>query len=98
MTRISDLLQKFDLDTAEFAYIRWLGDRKGIKQITKSWDRVVVDREEDLKQWVIPVRTLLGRSRVVFGFFNNHYAGHAPASLEMFLRLMDSEKQPEPVF
>ncbi len=98
MTRISELLQKFDLDTAEFAYIRWLGDRKGIEQITKSWDRVVVDREEDLKQWVIPVRTLLGRNRVVFGFFNNHYAGHAPASLEMFLRLMNSERQPESVF
>ncbi len=98
MPNIGELWRKFDLDTAQFAYIRWLGDRKGIEQITKSWDRVVIDRESDLKQWVFPIRNLLGRQRVVFGFFNNHYAGHAPASLEMFLRLMNSKNETEPAF
>jgi uncharacterized protein YecE (DUF72 family) len=98
MPRIGELLRKFDLDTAEFAYIRWLGDRKGIEEITKSWDVVVVDREENLKQWVKPVKDLLGRRRAVYGFFNNHYSGHAPASLEMFLRLLGSECEPRSVF
>jgi len=88
MPPIDQLFGKQDVETADFVYIRWLGDRKGIEEITTSWDRVVVDREADLQHWVEPVRSFLGKGLQVYGFFNNHYAGHAPASLEMFRRLL----------
>ena len=93
MPPIQQLFGKQQLETADFVYIRWLGDRKGIEEITTSWDRVVVNREADLQQWVKPVQSFLGKSLHVYGFFNNHYAGHAPASLEMFRSLLQNSIQ-----
>jgi len=34
-----------DLITADFTYVRWLGNRKGIEEKTKTWDKVIVDRK-----------------------------------------------------
>jgi uncharacterized protein YecE (DUF72 family) len=93
MPPIDQLLKSHDLDTANFAYIRWLGDRKGIEEITKEWDKVVIDRSADLTRWVLPVRQLLARGRQVYGFFNNHYAGHAPTSLDLFQQLLFFQKE-----
>jgi uncharacterized protein YecE (DUF72 family) len=90
MPPIDQLLKRHDLDTANFAYIRWLGDRKGIEDITKEWDKVVIDRRADLARWVVPVQQLVSRGRQVYSFFNKHYAGHAPASLELFQQLLFS--------
>jgi hypothetical protein len=44
--------QQFDLVTADFAYVRWLGDRKRIEKQTTTWDRTIIDRTSDLKNWV----------------------------------------------
>lgn len=65
-----------DLITAEFAYVRWLGNRKQIETITTTWDRVVVDLAEDLKTWVKFLRDMVTdkRLRKIFAFANNHYA------------------------
>ncbi len=90
MPGIDQILKAGDPLTAPFVYVRWLGDRKGIEEITTRWDAVVVDRLQDLEKWVAPVRSFLGQGKVVYGFFNNHYSGHAPASLEMFRKLMES--------
>jgi hypothetical protein len=38
------IFEKFDPVTTDFAYIRWLGDRKGIERVTKVWNRIIVDR------------------------------------------------------
>jgi uncharacterized protein YecE (DUF72 family) len=88
MPPIDQLLKRHDLDTANFAYVRWPGDRKGIEEITTEWDRVVIDGQADLARWVLPVQQLLARGPQVYGFFNNHYAGHAPAGLELFRQLL----------
>jgi hypothetical protein len=32
--------------------VRWLGDCRGIEEQTKNWDKVIVDRSEDLAEWV----------------------------------------------
>ena len=93
MPPIQQLFGKQQVETADFVYIRWLGDRKGIEEITTSWDRVVVDRKADLQHWVRPVQSFLGKGLRVYGFFNNHYAGHAPASLEMFRSLLQDSDQ-----
>ncbi|RTZ90575.1 MAG: hypothetical protein DSY81_08455 [Bacillota bacterium] len=73
--------------TTDFGYFRFLGDRKAIDQITRTWDRQVVDRRDRLARW-LPVMKQFRESAVeVFGFFNNHYAGHAPATVEDFRSL-----------
>jgi hypothetical protein len=43
---------KFDPITADWTYIRWLGDRKTIEEHTTTWDKVVVDRTSELTSWV----------------------------------------------
>ncbi len=76
-----------DVATADFAYIRWLGDRKGIEARTRSWERTIIDRTADLEEWIPLVRGLLATKTVaeVWGFFNNHFAGHAPDSIRLFI-------------
>jgi uncharacterized protein YecE (DUF72 family) len=43
---------KFDPITAEWTYIRWLGDRKQIEAQTMTWDKTVVDRTQELSSWI----------------------------------------------
>ena len=46
MPRPWERKEDFDLITADFAYVRWLGDRKGIEKMTKNWNKAIVDREQ----------------------------------------------------
>ncbi|HET7224753.1 MAG TPA: DUF72 domain-containing protein [Candidatus Eisenbacteria bacterium] len=70
--------------TAGFLYLRWLGDRREIAR----YDRVVVDRTAELNAWEHDLRRVLPDVREVYGYFNNHWAGHSPASAHaMKLRL-----------
>jgi hypothetical protein len=50
MPRPWELKQKFDLVTADFAYVSWLGDRKGIEKQTMAWDKTVIDRTSDFEK------------------------------------------------
>jgi len=70
--------------TAEFLYLRWLGDRRDIEH----YDRVQIDRGDSFRTWEADVLRTLPQVREVFGYFNNHWAGHSPASAnEMKRRL-----------
>ena len=83
MPRVGEVMDRLDPATADFAYVRWLGDRRGIEKKTKSWDKVIVDRSREMEAWVQALRTLLDRGMTIYGFFNNHYAGHAPGSIAL---------------
>jgi uncharacterized protein YecE (DUF72 family) len=87
-----ELREKFDLLTSDFTYVRWLGDRKGIEQKTKTWDKVIVDRRSDLEEWVRLLKKVAVRGIKLFAFANNHYAGHAPATVKLFRDLWDKSK------
>jgi len=77
----------FDYLTAGFTYVRLLGDRKGIERQTKIWDKIVVDRSSELRSWVDLCHTTVRRGVPTFVYVNNHYAGHAPATVAQFLAL-----------
>jgi uncharacterized protein YecE (DUF72 family) len=87
MPRPVQWFEKFDPITADFTYVRWLGDRKGIEERAKSWDKVIVDRAGDLTEWVKFLKPVHKRRIQILAFANNHYAGHGPATVEMFRRL-----------
>jgi uncharacterized protein YecE (DUF72 family) len=89
MPRPAEVFQRGDPITADFTYIRWLGDRKGIEQRTFVWDRTIVDRTEELREWVRVLKQLQKRGLRIFGFINNHYAGFAPESVELFNELWE---------
>ena len=73
--------------------MRWLGDRKGIEEKTQHWDRIIIDREEEMRIWIAVIRGLLKRGVNVMGFFNNHYAGFGPGSIAMFRKIWESMKE-----
>jgi len=87
MPRPAEWFSRLDPVTADFAYIRWLGDRKGIENITNTWDKVVVDRSKQLAEWVDICDRIKKRGVTIFAYANNHYAGHAPATIALFLDL-----------
>jgi uncharacterized protein YecE (DUF72 family) len=87
MPPVQQLMRQQDVVTADFVYIRWLGDRKAIEAITSKWDRLVLDRRQDTAAWVAVVRELLARHLPVYGFYNNHYAGHSPSSIGLFYEI-----------
>jgi uncharacterized protein YecE (DUF72 family) len=88
-----EMKEKFDMITADFAYVRWLGDRHGIEKITQVWDKTVVDRKDDLKNWVDVLRELIFNKKIwqSFAFANNHYAGHGPATVKQFWELWEKK-------
>ena len=85
---------KFDPITADWTYIRWLGDRQGIEKVTKTWDKVVVDRTAQLTTWVDFCYAIKQRGITIFAYANNHYAGHAPATVAQFLKLWNKKALP----
>jgi uncharacterized protein YecE (DUF72 family) len=91
MPHPNEYFVKGDALTTDFTYIRWLGDRTGIESVSKVWDKTIVDRTPDLREWVRACRNFLNRKIRVFAFANNHYAGHAPATVRLFEDLMKTE-------
>jgi uncharacterized protein YecE (DUF72 family) len=86
---------KFDPVTTEWTYIRWLGDRKGIEAITQTWDKVVVDRAEELSSWVDFCHQIRKRGVTVYAYANNHYQGQGPATISKFIQLWSERALPE---
>ena len=93
MPRPWEIKPTLDLVTADFAYVRWLGDRHGIEKITQEWDKTVIDRKSDLKNWVDVLKELVlsKKIRQLFAFANNHYAGHGPGTVKMFWDLWEKK-------
>ncbi len=84
MPRPAEWFKKFDPITADFTYVRWLGDRKGIEEKTKVWNKTIVDRTGDLSEWAQILGKVHKRKIKIFAYANNHYAGYGPATVETF--------------
>jgi uncharacterized protein YecE (DUF72 family) len=100
MPRPEKLAQKFDPITTDWTYIRWLGDRKGIELQTLKWGKTIVDRTTELRSWVDFCYQIKRRGIMVYGYANNHYAGHGPATIRQFRDLWRQKglpPLPEPI-
>ncbi len=89
MPRPWELKKPLDLVSADFAYVRWLGNRKEIETRTTTWDKTIIDRSDDLTQWVKLCRQLVADRKLkrLFLFGNNHYQGHGPDTVRTFWQL-----------
>ena len=83
----SELFARVDPMAAPFTYVRLLGDRYEVEQITKRWDKVIIDRETELMEWAQQCLRIQRKGKTIYVFANNHYAGHGPATLKVFRRL-----------
>ncbi len=77
-------MPRMDWITADFTVVRWLGRRSDIKH----FDRIQIDRTAELTTWAERVRKFLDDGIDVYGYFNNHFAGHSPASARQFAEMI----------
>jgi uncharacterized protein YecE (DUF72 family) len=86
-----EIFENFDPITADFAYVRLLGDRKGIEKLTTVWNRTIIDRTEELQSWVTVCDKIQKRGIPQYIYANNHYAGFSPATVDLFRSLCNAQ-------
>jgi len=82
-------MPRLDEVTADFAYIRWLGNRR---EFPAGHTRSKKDRTEDLRWWSGDVDRFLEEGKTVFAYANNHYQNHSPSTVEQFLAIRKGEQ------
>lgn len=80
------MLEQIDRPTANFLYVRWMGPDREIT----DYSRVQFDRSEEMRAWSVALRNA-ANTIDIFGFFNNHFAGHSPASARAMQILLGQE-------
>lgn len=81
--RREESIRLTDAPTASFAYLRWLGPRE-----LTDYSRIQIDRTKELNLWAESVSALNGRVSTIYGYFNNHFQGHSPASSNAFKEMI----------
>jgi uncharacterized protein YecE (DUF72 family) len=95
VSRPWEIKEQIDLITADFTYVRLLGDRKAIQQQIGTWNTVIVDRSQERSEWVKFCRPIVRRGIRTYIYCNNHYAGFAPATVESFRELWSEKGLPQ---
>jgi uncharacterized protein YecE (DUF72 family) len=80
------MLELAEHATADFLYVRWMGPDREIT----DYSRVQFDRSEEIRAWS-DVLKRAALTKEIFGFFNNHFAGHSPASAREMQRLLGQQ-------
>jgi uncharacterized protein YecE (DUF72 family) len=62
---------------ADFAYLRLIGDHDAFVR----FDREQRSRASDIAWWARALETLPRAPKSVYGYVNNHYGGHSPATV-----------------
>jgi uncharacterized protein YecE (DUF72 family) len=70
--------------TADFSYIRWLGNRR---EFPSGHTYLKKDRDDDLLWWAGVVDRFLQEGKTVFAYANNHCQNHSPSTVERFLEI-----------
>jgi uncharacterized protein YecE (DUF72 family) len=73
--------------TADFVYLRFVGDR-----VIDQFNRIQRDQMESMKSWNEKLGQVADSVKERFVFFNNHFAGFGPGSVNEFRRLMGLAK------
>ena len=100
MPRPIELFESGNPITASFTFIRWIGDRKGIEKQTQVWNRTLIDRTEELREWVKVLGRVARLVDIMFAYANNHYGlcRHRHKAYNAASRIMPSSIVPPAIF
>lgn len=84
--RRETMLELAERGTADFLYVRWMGPDREIT----DYSHIQFDRSEEIAAWAEALKRA-AHTKEIFGFFNNHFAGHSPASARAMQRLLGQE-------
>jgi uncharacterized protein YecE (DUF72 family) len=80
------MLELAEQATADFLYVRWMGPDREIT----DYSHIQFDRSEEIRAWS-EVLKRAAITKEIFAFFNNHFAGHSPASARELQRLLGQQ-------
>jgi len=78
-------MPEIDITTADFAYIRWEGDRR---KMNGTLGKIEIAKTDRTKKWADKIRKLLESPLDVFGYFSKYYSGYPPSDVEQLLSLL----------
>ncbi|HEY5490789.1 MAG TPA: DUF72 domain-containing protein [Gemmatimonadaceae bacterium] len=78
----SVMLKLAERPTADFAYLRWMGPNRDIV----DFSRVQHDRSREIEAWLKVMPKIAKCVKTVYGYANNHFSGHAPATVREIQR------------
>jgi len=87
MPRPAEILGRLDPVTGPLSYFRLIGNREAIEKLTPTFNRIVVDKTEEMAECAMVIQDIARRVPVVV-FTNNHYAGFAPETARELHRLL----------
>jgi uncharacterized protein YecE (DUF72 family) len=90
MPGIDTLAKALDLVTADFCYVRFMGDRKELQSQTQKFDAILEDKSDEMKLWASELRKIVGNGTSTYVFFSNYYAGYGPGSAKLFEDLWEN--------
>ncbi len=103
MPSLHKLQTELDVVTADFSYVRFLGHHQRMDTLIdklmkeegkeKQWNELIVDRADEMSRWIGSLRELVERNIDIYIYFNNHYAGFAPGSIELFKELWAKQQE-----
>jgi uncharacterized protein YecE (DUF72 family) len=70
--------------TSDFVYARWMGPDRSIV----DFSRIQVDRTRELETWAGVLWELAAQGFDIYGYVNNHFAGHSPSSTRDMQKLL----------
>jgi len=83
----SPFMPSIEVTPADFAYIRWEGDRR---RVNGQLGQIEVDRTNSIKEWAKKIKALLGASQDVFGYFSKYYSGYPSNDANELLNSLDA--------
>jgi len=91
MPPIPEIYGRFGEKIGPRSMIRLMGeDRSGIEKRTgKKWNRIVLEKDEEIRSIAGMVRSILDRNIFVAVYVNNHYQGSAPLTIEKLRAELD---------
>jgi uncharacterized protein YecE (DUF72 family) len=81
----SPLVPAVEETTADFAYVRWEGDRK---KVSGTLGKTEIDRTHDIEKWAKTIKSLREKTTEVFGYFSKYYSGHPPTDAKKLLEYL----------
>jgi uncharacterized protein YecE (DUF72 family) len=88
-----EIARKIDAITGPIGYLRLLGDRKAVDDLTPTLNRTVIDRGPQIES-AARVAKLMAIKVPVVVFVNNHFAGYAHDTIESLLKALAGHELP----
>ncbi|GAC1304111.1 MAG: DUF72 domain-containing protein [Vulcanimicrobiaceae bacterium] len=80
--------------TCDFAYVRLIGDHAAFAR----FDAVQVERRAEIAWWARAIASASPRLKRVYGYVNNHFQGHSPATVRaLYAALGIARERPQRV-